>query len=400
MTPDKPLQIQFLTNFEHEQGTYFRFHNLAIGLTQLGQNVTIFAADHEPKSRARDESRDGIQYHVVPVSRGFSLFGHGCHPVTALRRAARAYPSCDVRHLFQPFPSAALPWQTHPNARVRFYDWDDLFSGGLLGKPNSIRTAWEAATIKWYENTLPGQAQTVTTCSHFLADLACQRHARNTLVLPNGIWPYEKRERREARMSLQLNPDALYVGFMGRTTNELAWCFEAMSQNLAVYPRLRFALCGAGPSFLEGLAPDVRERVDYLGQLTHLQTRDFAAALDLGLLPLEDNAFNQSRFPIKYAEYMAAGAPVLCSDVGECSHLSAGFPWVVSAGTTRQDWLGAFQKVLPRLAEGQVPRVSLEAVSDQFSWLEISRRLLHCYREALLSENRCLQEGGCINCSH
>jgi hypothetical protein len=38
----RPLQIHFFVNFSHPSGTYFRFHNLAIGLTRLGHQVTVF----------------------------------------------------------------------------------------------------------------------------------------------------------------------------------------------------------------------------------------------------------------------------------------------------------------------------------------------------------------------
>lgn len=252
-----------------------------------------------------------------------------------------------------------------------------------MGKAMTLRTAWETTLTHWYENALPRQADMVTTCSHFLADLASQRHAKHTQVIHNGFWPSKMSDKKAARGILGLDHEALYAGFMGRTTNELAWCFEAMARNLHQYPNLRFALCGAAPSSLDGLSEEVLQRTDYLGQLTPLQTRDFAAALDLGLLPLENNAFNRSRFPIKYAEYMAAGTPILCSGVGECSHLSTHFPWVIEAGTTKEEWLASFQRTMPLLLSGKVATVDEEVVADKFSWLNISCQLLESYRNAL-----------------
>ena len=67
---------------------------------------------------------------------------------------------------------------------------------------------------------------------------------------------------------------------------------------------------------MDGLPEQVKNNIDYLGSLSPLDTRYFAAAIDLGLLPLMKTPFNESRFPIKFAEYLAANLPVLCSEVG------------------------------------------------------------------------------------
>ena len=108
-----------------------------------------------------------------------------------------------------------------------------------------------------------------------------------------------------------------------------------MAAHLDKFPALRLVLCGPPESAVLGLPETVRERVDYLGQLTPEATRDFVAALDIGLLPLDDNPFNQSRFPIKFSEHLATGVPLLCSMIGECRRLVPRFAWAVPAGTTR-----------------------------------------------------------------
>ena len=380
------LKIHFLTQATHSQGTYFRFHNLAVGLTLLGHKVTVFGGDTQSNVFSpveREEIRDGVLYRIMPSYKGASVFGSASHPLTALRRCLVDYPTCDIAHLFQPFLSAALPWKyvLGKKAKILFYDWDDLWMNGLIqGKSSSFLDYWFRMNIDFLENNLPKQANHVTTCSQFLADLALERKAKRVSVIHNGYWAFKKIDKREARKSLGLQEDALYVGFMGRTVDEMAWCFEAVEQNQHHHENLRFALCGAPESSLDGISPLLRQKIDYLGVLSPLQTRNFAAAIDLGLLPLEDNSFNQSRFPIKFAEYMAAGTPVLASEVGECSYLASHFPWVIKAGKTKEDWLEAFEHALSLIKKrDQLLSVDYNILENVLSWNQISQKLAALY---------------------
>ncbi len=376
------LHIRFFVSFVHEQGTYLRFHNLARALHGLGQRVEVYGMDHVTTSARRLETRDGVPYHIFPSVKGSHTL-RLLHPFNILRmfRWADSGP-CDVAHLFQPFPVAGWSWRCC-QAGVKFYDWDDLWVGGLMPPPASLRTWLELSVIRHGEGLLPAQADHVTACGAFLAGLARTRGAKAVTVLHNGLWPSPPAARAAARRALGLAAEARYVGFMGRTCDELGWIFTALKVEASRFPALRLALCGPPDGCLDGLEPELRARVDYLGQLTPAQAREFAAAIDLGLLPLADTPFNQSRFPIKYAEYMAAGAPVLCSNVGECGVLSSRFPWVLNAGKTPEDWGRAFGAAMPALMAGSLPRVDQQAVDADFAWKSIAEKLLQAYRSRL-----------------
>jgi glycosyltransferase involved in cell wall biosynthesis len=378
----RPLHIRFFVSFVHEQGTYLRFHNLARALRELGQRVEVYGMDHVITSVRRHESRDGVPYHIFPSVKGSHTL-RLLHPLNILRMFRWADSgACDVAHLFQPFPVAGWSWRCC-QAGAKFYDWDDLWVGGLMSPPSSLRTWLELSVIRHGEERYPAQADHVTACGDFLAGLARARAAKAVTVLHNGLWPSRPVAQAAARRALGLAAEARYVGFMGRTCDELGWILAALKAESARFPSLRLALCGPPDGCLDGLDAETRSRVDYLGQLTPAQTRDFAAALDLGLLPLADNAFNRSRFPIKFAEYMAAGAPVLCSAVGECGVLSPGFPWVLNAGKTREDWDLAFAAAMPALMAGSLPRVDRQIVDTNFAWPSIAEKLLQAYRGSL-----------------
>lgn len=389
------LSVQFFVNFVFPAGTYFRFHYLAVGLTRLGHRVTVYASDHDFRSRARKEVRDGVVYHVIPESFLIRGFGPSRDPWTAARRFVRQYPPCDVAHLFQPFPSAAAGW-ARSRGRVRFYDWDDLWTGGLM--PDRIsrwRDQWAVRVVRFLESRLPRRADHVTAVSAFLANRALEVGARDVSVIYNGFWPLAYPDREDARRRLGLRPDAVYAGFMGRTADELPWCFDALAENQDQHPTLRLAVCGAPEEYLLNLSPAVRERVDYLGQLTPEETRAFAAALDLGLLPLADNLFNQSRFPIKFSEYMATGVPLLCSTIGECGQLAGRFSWAYPAGITRAEWLVAFRDAVNRIAQDRAgtraKSMEVGRLREEMSWDMLSHQLVAVYHSVLAKAQKMME---------
>lgn len=379
----KPLAIHFYTCFVHEQGTYFRFHNLARGLQALGQQVTVFACDQDRHARSRTEDRDGVEYQILPVLPTVRLFDAATDPFSAVRNAARRRPPCDIAHLFQPFPTAALAWR-RAQARAHFWDWDDLWTHET-GRPKlrPLRRHWPRAAVKRLERSLPRRADHVTVIDHFLGDLATDRGARRVSLLYNPSPPMTLDGKQEVRHRLGLDPSALYVGFMGFTIAEMEWCLAAVAENMVRFPSLRFAVCGPERAALGDLPPGVEARVDALGRLSQSASREFAAALDLALLPLEDNLFNRSRFPVKFSEYLMAGASVLCSEVGECARLIPDMPWVFGAGRTREQWLAAFPDALVSVQQGMATAVNSRAVKGMFSEHNVCCGLLSAYRAEL-----------------
>ena len=378
------LRIHFFVNFVHETGTYFRFHNLAIGLTRLGHQVKVIACDANYRSNTRQEHRDGVPYEIMPESMLRRVFGFHCDPLTILRRFARLSEACDVAHLFQPFPGAAVAW-LRANAKIRFYDWDDLWVGGLMSAPvGHSSDYWSRPFVRFMEHHyLPRRADHVTAISQFLADLARERGAKAVTLLNSGSWASEVEDKTAIRDRLGLQSNAFYAGFMGRTDNELPWCFEALEANLERHPQLRLAICGPQPSCLDGLSLRVRERVDYLGQLSPSQAKQFAACMDLSLLPLEDNPFNRSRLPQKFGDYLAARVPLLSSTVGECGHLIGLFPWAIPAGISKDQWLHAFGGTVDHLIGGDVPAFDSDLFHEHLSWDGLSRKLAQLYTTAL-----------------
>jgi len=383
---NRTLKIHFFVQFVHEQGTYFRFHNLARALTQRGHSLDVFGCDHYRSGPRREEIRDGVTYHIIPSFRGQSVFHPLNHPLNALAQIPAARQPCDVSHLFQPFATAALAWKLS-KCKVRFYDWDDLWCRGLLdsppGKLGECYFHWMTARL---EANLPRDADATTVCSTYLKRLALGRGAKRVSVLGNGVFPVELTEQGQARSQLGLHPEATYLGFMGRTTRELPWCFDLLEKGKRLIPNLRLALCGPAPEVLDNLSKELRDVVDHLGSLPASKVPIFGSAMNLGLIPLGNDSFNQSRFPIKFAEHMNFGAPIVCSRVGECARIGKSMPWVYLASSQgKEAWIEAGIRAIHDMANRCAPPVDRVTVQKRLSWESMGKTLEECYLNTLES---------------
>jgi glycosyltransferase involved in cell wall biosynthesis len=112
--------------------------------------------------------------------------------------------------------------------------------------------------------------------------------------------------------------------------------------NARVDPRLLHAVVDAGMSlllvgpavpgvsWLEGLV--ARPRVQWVGPQPFDALASHLAHADVGLVPYADTAFNRGSFPLKTLEYLAAGLPVVSSDLPATRWLAASPELVAIAG--------------------------------------------------------------------
>lgn len=377
------LTIRFFTSFVHPQGTYFRFHNLARGLAARGHSVTVHAADQNWRTRRRTEVRDGIEYDIFPDSRPVGPLAAPMHPLTALRRARDVLPKCDVAHLFQPFISGLGAWRFAPTS-LRVYDWDEMWAGGLF-PPRKVLMRPGVMALMVLERAMLLYSRHTTVVGHWQAEKARAWGARGTVqIIHNGFTPRPLRDKAEARAELNLDPDALYLGFIGRTTPQFEWCLEALEHSGSRHPSLRLAVAGPMEDLVTAAPRNIRDRIDYLGDLPVERAELCAEAVDVGLLPMRDDTWNRSRFAIKFADYIGTGLHVVCSSVGECGRLAQMFDEVTPAGTTSSDWLAAVERTVAHCAESPWPRrVIVHGPAAELSWPAIAARLEAFYLREL-----------------
>jgi glycosyltransferase involved in cell wall biosynthesis len=381
----KSMKISFIVRRDFKQGTYHRYHNLAVGLAQRGHQVTIYSQSLEKKIPTLQEVRNGVTYVLFPSAPGERWFDFGMHPANVLIRAFQNYGDADIYHLFQSFPNAAIPWLIRKKTKKSLfvYDWDDLWTNEKTGlvPPKSFKQRWTIWWLRWMEQALPSSCDVLTSCSHYLADLGLKRGAPKAEVIHNGFWPYEHYDKQFARKEMKLKSDAIYAGFMGWSAAEIDWCFEAFQKSAYAFPQLRLAFCGFNPKNHIKRYPDLIHRIDYVGVLpSHEACRIFDAALDLALIPLENNDFNLSRQPLKFIDHLAGGTPILYSNLGENARLAKSIPGVITCPPTRQAWVDKFYEVVSQLSKDpNTFVVNSKALEEHFTWSKVAEKLEGIY---------------------
>ncbi|MFV0316437.1 MAG: glycosyltransferase [Microthrixaceae bacterium] len=76
-----------------------------------------------------------------------------------------------------------------------------------------------------------------------------------------------------------------------------------------------------------------RDGVHWLGHRTYEDLPAYLQAMDVGLVPYTDSAFNRASFPLKTLEYLASGVPVVATDLPAIGQLGTDLISTADAGT-------------------------------------------------------------------
>ncbi len=101
--------------------------------------------------------------------------------------------------------------------------------------------------------------------------------------------------------------------------------------------------------------------VRWTGQVPADQLVQYLRAMDVGLTPYRDTVFNRRSFPLKTVEYLAAGVPVVATDVGSSEGLDE--RWVHTAATVE-----AFALLAARVAAAPRDREEIRRAAAGHDW--------------------------------
>jgi glycosyltransferase involved in cell wall biosynthesis len=304
------------------KGTYWRALGFAQELVHLNYEVAMLVVAANRRWGFAQSKVNGVRVvespDLMPRS-GYDLWD-------VVNRLAWVHKRpFDLIHTFETRPVNIFPALL---ARRRqqiplLTDWCDWFGrgGSVEQRPNPLlRTILRPLETFFEERFRPGAAGTTVinqTLWQKARDLGIA--PERLLLLPNGanvtdIYPQNKTA---VRARLGLPADAFILGYTGAMfADDAQLMASAFDQIEVALPRARLLLIGYSNVAVEEM---VREKtaVYRTGPLSYTQLADYLAACDLGWLPLADNAANRGRFPMKVHDFMAAGRPLLVSDVGE-----------------------------------------------------------------------------------
>lgn len=266
------------------------------------------------------------------------------------------------------------------------------------GRQNGIHTPLQSY-INANEWLLTYESARAICCSQYMANEVAQVHAtpREKLrVIPNGIDPTRLQVPAEEKAGLAdfrrrwAAPEEKIVLFVGRMVREKGAqiLIDAAPRVLAGWRNTRFIIVGGGWTghlASQAAARGVAHRVNFAGFVSEADLCRLYAVADVAVFPSLYEPFG-----IVALEAMAAGVPVITSDIG-------GFREVVKTGVTGlHTWANnadslawGILEVLRKPEEAaQRARNARREVKLRFSWESVAEQTLGIYRDALSTPPR------------
>lgn len=401
-TRRESCHVVFLITMSLERPGGVRYFNIARELARRGYKIRIIALHPAfRESTRRRFIRDGVEIWYVGqmhARKGGSVPGR-FGPWALLRVVVASTlgmlwgiicsPS-DAYHLGKPQPingMAALLGVVLLRRRPLFVDWDDDEV-----RSNRLTAEWQRAVFGFWQWLLPRIAAGVTVNSEALAERVEAIGGVPYACVPNGVDPElfaaaSNDSQQAARRRLRLKSRRLiaYAGTLALQNHPVDLLLDAFAEIAEDLPDVDLLLIGGGedlPALQQtAQARGLSGRVRFTGQIPQADVPKYLSLAEISVDPVHDDAVARARSPLKIAESLALGVPVVTGDVGDRALLlQDGAGWIVPPGDSH---------VLARVLRERLKdhdslnraRDVAYRVSRQYTWRARSEQWEKLYRQ-------------------
>jgi len=372
MKPDPSLRIVQVCPYSWDVpgGVQVHVRELSAHLRERGHEVRILAPGRN--SGKRDDA--WIVGRAIPVRGNGSVarISFGPQVATVVARALREERP-DVIHVHEPLvPSVSMHAVLNANAPVVA----TFHSNVGRERVSSIWFKLAAPMVRPVWNRLARRIAVSDAARH---SVTSRMGDGELLIVPNGVDVARFAGAKPAEL-----PGGRHLLFVGRLEERKGFpvAVAAFARLAERYPDLRLLVVGDGSErdAVDDLAPAVRARVEMLGRVDDNRLAGYLRAATLYLGP----ATGGESFGIVLAEAMAAGLPIVASDIAGYRDVARNGREAVLVPPGDPDALvAAVGRVLddPALARSLGGSGALRATD--FAWDTVADRLVDVYRQVL-----------------
>jgi len=333
----KPTRILHVLDHSLPIGSGYSYRSRSIVKAQrrLGLEPVVLTS---PKQGSEWDSRDVLDDIVhyrtgpiavrVPVMRELLLMRRLATRMTQVARQERS----QVIHAHSPLLNGVPALWAGRRLGVRtVYEVRTFWEDAAVSHGTHTQSSWRYRFSRALESMVLRRADAVITICQGIRSEVVARGVEpgRVAIVPNGVDPdwFETRPRANAlaqRIGLGPGPVFGYVGSFSFYEG-LPFLVEAMGSLVARIPGATLLLAGSGrdEEALRAAATAAGPSVVMLGRVPQDEVRDLYTLLDVLVLPRRRMRITELVTPLKPLEAMAAGIPVLASDVGGHAELIA-----------------------------------------------------------------------------
>lgn len=390
----RKLNILFLNHNIENYGTYFRCANLAKALALRGHRVTLICSTRENFSL---KIKKRLQKNLITILLPRVRISH-YHTGHTLRALLNSFyllkKNFDILHSFV-FPVHPISFPTIIakvfKRDIKIYlDADDLWKGGWA---TYYKQPFKYV-LERSEELLPQFSSGITVVSELM-----KKRFRAVGVPDNKIYyipncPTFKREeigKAQARARIGTSKDRLLI-CMGHTYTEgLFIMLDAFITTLQKIPNLKLIFLGKmvlSKPFYKKMNIYLNKypsNIILVGEKDIDEVKEYIAASDALLLPMDNNPIEEARFPIRFADYLNSGRPIVSNAVGEVKRIieryQCGF---LAEPTNRDDFADKIAEALTNEEfAALICQRAMEVVDKFLNWDKVSKILENIYYDSV-----------------
>ena len=357
---------------------------LARPFAQQGHAVKLFMPPWQTPAEAdKSWQVDGVELRYVPLNGGVLGISR------RLVRELLAWQP-DVVHCFKPKAYSGLVawwlWQFHRSRLRLIMDTDDWEGWGGWNELAPY-TPLQKHFFAWQEQWGMRHCHALTAASRALEKMATEMGlpAERVVYVPNG--PGIQYSVSSKQLSVSSRPTVLvYSRLFEFDTGRLVAILRGV---VTAVPQLRILMVGAG--LYEADAANFQQQAKAAGIWPAIEDAgwvelealpELLAQAQVGIYLMEDTLLNRTKCPVKLADMLAAGVPVVAEAVGQVTE------YVVNGRTGFTFATGDIPRMTAALINilqtpAQQTKLSAGAkthIAEQFSWPHLAERLLPIYQ--------------------
>lgn len=278
-------------------------------------------------------------------------------------------------------PQLVHTLQTHGITVV--VDSDDAM--WCIDRENYAHKHWEQPNQHWRNLDQSMSLADLTTVTTDLLSRRYGKHGR-TVKLPNCV-PGRVVGTSNTRDQYDLTYTLGWVGFTKTHPRDLTPAAAAVQKHLASGGKLRVIGDATGAAKQWGVPPN---SVDQIGPYD-LDLSYYAAlsAVDVGLVPLENNQFNHGKSYLKALEYAAVGVPVVASPTPANRELARTVPIILADNDT--EWVDAIELLSDPNERKRRSAELVAAVNEHHTYEKNAERWAYAWERAIARRHKMLR---------